>query len=106
MAMVRLLLSPFYTGSLYKAKDIAMGLNIEAGVLHHNFTEATAVNMTLLLHTFSNSADEYSMKHDNVFNRPDARTISYIRRKYMRDSNVRVRNKLNAKCDKVGGEFK
>ena len=61
MAVTWLLLSPSYSGSLYEADDVAMGLNIAVGVHHNSATDAATVDAILLLYVFANDADEYAM---------------------------------------------
>ena len=58
MSVAWVLLPPSYSGSLYEADDVAMGLNIAAGVHHDNATDAATVDTTLLLRAFANGADE------------------------------------------------
>ena len=66
MAVAWLPLSPSYSGNLYEADNVAMGLNIATSVHHKSATDTAADDATLLLHAFVNGADDAFPHYINV----------------------------------------
>ena len=77
-AVASMLLSPSHSGSLYDADDVAMGLNVAAGVYKNTMS---GVNSTLLLRAFAHGADEYVMQYDVAFGCSGDGNVLYVRRR-------------------------